>query len=149
MQPPIISQETASTHDFPVRTAEIGFINMISVSSAAIVQFGDRGEYTPMLLALAVQREESHATAGKVYFESYSIFSRPLPVLQDAAFDTYESVTIARSNSTPRISVGCILITAVGSSASIQAGNAMRTTAVSRIKHIRQYKKTKMTPGIC
>ncbi|MUT66714.1 spore germination protein GerPE [Paenibacillus sp. NEAU-GSW1] len=149
MQPKCDSQETVLDRDFPVRTAEIGFVNIVSVSSAAIIQFGDRGEYTPTLTALAVQREESHATAGQVYFESYSIFSRPLPVLQDPAFDTYESVSIARSNSTPRISVGCIIITAVGSSASLQAGNAMRTMAVSRIKHIRQYKKTKMTPGIC
>ncbi|WP_052350449.1 spore germination protein GerPE [Paenibacillus gorillae] len=140
----------ASSHldtGYPVRTAEICGLAIIDVSLSSIIQLGDRGYYTPKLRALAVQREEGHETAGSVYFESYEIFERPLPVLNDPAFENDEAVIIHRTNCSPRINVGCIFITAVGSASTVQAGNTMETVAESRIKHIRQYRRKPRSPG--
>ncbi|MFX3633634.1 MAG: spore germination protein GerPE [Candidatus Pristimantibacillus sp.] len=136
------------TADYPIRTAEIGRVSIIDVSLSAIIQFGDRGEFTPLLRALAVQRQEDHLVAGNVYFESYSIFNRPLPELIDPAAEGDEAITITRTNHSPSICVGQIKITAVGAASSMQAGNTMCTIAEARIKHIRQYKHSSMFPGI-
>ncbi|GLX69130.1 spore germination protein GerPE [Paenibacillus glycanilyticus] len=125
--------------NYPIRVAQIGLVSVVDVSLGAIVQFGDRAEATPRLNALAVQRAIDHTKAGSVYFESYPIFNRPLPSLVDPVADSGEDVSIRRFNHCPRINVGCIYVTAVGSTSSLLAGNAMRTTAESRIKHIRQY----------
>lgn len=128
--------------NFPIRTSEIALVSIVDVSLSSIVQFGDRGEATPKLKALAVQRAIDHTKAGSVYFESYPIFSRPLPKLVDPEAEARYDVCIQRVNHCPRIKVGCVYVTAVGSTASFLAGNAMRTTAESRIKHIRQYEKS-------
>lgn len=132
---------------YPIRVAQIALVSVIDVSLSAIVQFGDRGEAAPRLNALAVQRAIDHNKAGSVYFESYPIFDRPLPKLIDPVADAGEEVSIKRINHCPRINVGCVYVTGVGSSASLLAGNAMRTTAESRIKHIRQYEKTLVNFG--
>ncbi|SFF01223.1 spore germination protein PE [Paenibacillus catalpae] len=128
--------------NYPIRLTQIGLVSVVDCSIGAIIQFGDRAEGTPKLNALAVQRAIDHTKAGSVYFESYEIFNRPLPKLIDPVADAGEDVSIRRFNHCPRINVGCIYVTAVGSTASLLAGNAMRTTAESRIKHIRQYEKT-------
>ena len=140
--------EDETAVDYPIRTAEIGKLCIIDVSLSAIVQLGDRGEATPHLFGLAVQREVSHCKGGEFYFESYSIFNRPLPALVDPAFDNDDVLRIHRTNHCPRISVGCISITAVGAASILQAGNAMRTTSESRIMNIRQFKHALPTPGI-
>lgn len=127
---------------FPIRISQIGLVSIVDVSLGAIIQFGDRGEATPKLKALAVQRAIDHTKAGSVYFESYPIFSRPLPKLIDPIADAGNDVCIRRVNHCPRINVGCVYVTAVGSTSSLLAGNAMRTRAESRIKHIRQYEKS-------
>lgn len=126
---------------YPIRISQIGLVSVVDVSIGAIIQFGDRAEGSPKLNALAVQRAVDHTEAGSVYFESYEIFSRPLPKLIDPAADTGQDVQINRINHCPRINVGCISVVGVGSTSSLLAGNAMRTTAESRIKHIRQYEK--------
>lgn len=137
-----------SLESYPIRTAEIGIISVIDVSQSGNVQLGDRGYFKPLLRALAVQRQEEHAKAGNAYFESYDIFNRPLPILYDPAADAEEAVVISRTNHSPRISVGCINVIAVGSSSSLQAGNTMCVTAESRISNIRQFKRTWAGPGI-
>lgn len=124
-----------------IRTAVIGFVYIISAASGSAVQFGDRGETFGRLRALAVQRAEDHRTAGNVYFESYDLFRRPYPVLNDEAFDSGNAVSLKRENPCQRLSVGCIRVIAAGSASSIQAGNNMRLIGDSRIKHIRQYPK--------
>lgn len=122
-----------------VRTAQIGIVYIISAASASAIQFGDRGETNAKLQALAVQRSESHATAGNVYFESYPMFTNPYPVPQDPELYSGADIAISRSNVCPTISVGCIRVIAAGSASSIQAGNNMRVIADSRIKHTRQF----------
>ncbi|MCK9857267.1 spore germination protein GerPE [Paenibacillus sp. ATY16] len=127
---------------YPIRVSQIGLVSVVDVSIGAIIQFGDRAEGSPKLNALAVQRAIDHTKAGSVYFESYPIFDRPLPKLIDPVADAGEDVRVKRVNHCPRINVGCISVVGVGSTSSLLAGNAMRTTAESRIKHIRQYEKT-------
>ncbi|MOA10425.1 hypothetical protein D3C78_1303140 [compost metagenome] len=131
---------------YPVRVSRIGAINIIIASQSAAVQFGDRGETCADLQAIAVQRQSDHASAGDVYFEAYSIFSRPLPRLIDPDYDQKQIVELKRINLSPHITVGSIRIIAVGSSASVQAGNGMKLSAVSRIKHIRQYARPLPVP---
>jgi Protein of unknown function (DUF2772). len=127
---------------YPIRISQIGLVSVVDVSLGSIIQFGDRAEATPKLNALAVQRAMDHTKAGSVYFESYPIFNRPLPKLIDPVADAGEDVCIRRFNHCPRINIGCVFVTAVGATSSLLAGNAMRTIAESRIKHIRQYDKT-------
>lgn len=134
--------------DYPIRTAEIGCISVIDVSLSSIVQLGDHAEANPKVNALAVQRETNREGRGDVFFEAYDIFNRRLPVLHDPVADAGLDVSIVRQHHCPRINVGRIRITAVSSAAIIQAGNDMRHTSESRIKHIRQYKRPRPYPGI-
>lgn len=133
---------------YPIRTAKIGAIVIISASQAAAIQMGDRGATNAKLRALALQRQEDHLTSGDVFFESYRIFDRPFSVLTDSEFDNGEVVHINRINALPYITVGYIRVIATGSAASIQAGNGMRYTGESRIKHIRQYPRPKPYPPV-
>lgn len=131
-----------------VRTAHIGVYLLTSIAQAGIAQFGDRCETYAKLRAIAVQRQEEHWKAGDFYFDSYSIFNRPLPKLKDPQYENGKGVLIRRINCSPQINVGSVRIIAAGSSASLLAGNSMRYTGESRIKHIRQYKISKPYPPI-
>lgn len=133
---------------YPVRTANIGALCITSAASSAIVQIGDRGVTTARLRSLSVQRQEDHRTAGDVYFESYRIFSRPLPALYDPDYDHGQVIQLNRIHACPNITVGNIRVIAAGSAASIQAGNGMRIISDSRIKHIRQYPRPKPIPPV-
>lgn len=135
-----------SENSYPIRTSNVGSICIISVASAGAVQFGDRAETKGMIRALALQRKEDHTTAGDVFFESYPIFYRPLPVLVDPEFEDGRGVQLIRTNCSPNIIVGNIHVIASGSSASIQIGNGMKLTGESRIKHIRQYPRPSTVP---
>ncbi|WP_243864599.1 spore germination protein GerPE [Paenibacillus castaneae] len=133
---------------YPIRTAKLGTLYIISASQAAAVQIGDRGSTNAKLFALAVQRRADHKTSGDVFFESYRIFDRPLPVLSDPEYENGDMIQIERIHCSPYITVGRIKIIATGSSASIQIGNSMRYTAESRIKHIRQYPRPRPVPPV-
>jgi len=128
-----------SVNTFHVRTATVGFLRIITVGQAGIVQLGDRAVTSAKLRALAVQRKEDHLTSGEVFFESYELFSRPLPVLIDPEFDYAGGIELFRTNCAPNITVGYIQVIASGSAASIQIGNGVTLNGESRIKHIRQY----------
>lgn len=132
-----LNEQTVDT--FPIRTANVGSICIISVGQAAVIQLGDRAETNSRLQALAVQRQEEHTTAGDVFFESYPIFYRPMPILVDPDYDNGQVIQLNRTNCVPNITVGRIQVIAAGSAASIQAGNGMCLTGESRIKNIRQY----------
>ncbi|CAM4525106.1 spore germination protein PE [Paenibacillus endophyticus] len=135
-------------HTYPIRTANVGSICIISVAQAGTVQFGDRAETHAKIRALALQRQEDHTTAGDIFFESYSLFYLPLPALVDPDYDNGEVVSVIRANCSPNITVGNIQVIAAGSSASIQIGNGMEMTGESRIKHIRQYPRPKPVPPV-
>lgn len=105
---------------------------------------GDHSHYTPTLRALAVQRETDHAREDNVYFESYALFSRPLPDLCDDPFfsDTEHSSEpewIERIHHQPCIRVGTITTLGVGASSLLQIGSSCSVQAEARIKHIRQF----------
>ncbi|RXZ78301.1 spore germination protein GerPE [Paenibacillaceae bacterium] len=129
------AQPSVNNDFFPGRIARVEKIDVVNVSLSGIVQLGDHCEFTPTLKALAVQRAISHEQAGDVYFESYAIFTRPLPELPCGNQDVHMS----RCNVRPDITVGSIHILGVGSAALLQAGNGCLVRAESRIKHIRQY----------
>lgn len=137
-----------SENSYPIRTANVGSVCIISVAQAGTVQFGDRAETNGLIRALALQRQEDHTTAGDVFFESYPLFFRPLPVLVDPVFENGQGVQLMRTNCSPNIIVGNIQVIAAGSSASIQIGNGMKLTGESRIKHIRQYPRPKPVPPV-
>lgn len=122
-----------------VRTSQVGVLYIIGASSSTTVQLGDRGETDAMARALAVQRQEEHLTSGEVFFESYDVFSRPLPVLVDPAYDAGQVIKVRRSNAQPCIRVGCIRVTAAAVASTIQIGNGRSVRCEARIKHIRQY----------
>lgn len=123
----------------PVRTSQVGFINVISVANASIVQVGDRGSTHARLSALAVQRKEDHWTAGEAYFESHDIFSRPWPILRVPAFEAGQVLQARTCHVSPRISVGCVNVIAISSSSSLHIGNSRSVIGEARVKHIRQF----------
>ncbi|MHA6483761.1 spore germination protein GerPE [Paenibacillus sp. strain BS8-2] len=127
---------------FPVRTAQVGFLHVISLASASIVQVGDRGSTHARLSALAVQRKEDHATAGEAFFEDYEIFDRPWPILYDQAYESGQVIRAHTCHESPKISVGCVSIIAVSSSSSLHIGNSYSVIGEARVKHIRQFPKT-------
>ena len=105
-----------SENTYPIRTANVGSICIISVAQAGTVQFGDRAETNALIRALALQRQEDHTTAGDVFFESYPLFYRPLPVLIDPDFDNGQGIPLIRTNCSPNIIVGNIQVIAAGAS---------------------------------
>lgn len=141
-----LQKQERSKESYPIRTANVGTLWIISAAQSAAVQLGDRGETNAKLRALAIQRQEDHTTAGDFFFESYPFFYRPLPVLVDPDYDNNQVVKLSRTHCAPNITVGSIRVIATGSSASIQAGNGMRLTADSRIKHIRQFARPRPVP---
>ncbi|MBO7744950.1 spore germination protein GerPE [Paenibacillus sp. MWE-103] len=140
--------------DYPVRVSEVGGVYVNSISSASIMQFGDRADVNAKLRGVAVQRESDHLFSNRVYFESYDIFSQPVPpVTPFLAEAAREPVDVRTVNRDPRISVGCIEIIAVSSSAMLLVGNGVNTRAESRISNIRQFAKPAtirwVEPGEC
>ena len=138
---------TAAREAPVVRTARLGCLKVITIASAGLLQIGDRSETNAVIQALAVQRAEDHLTAGKVYFESYPIFNRPLPVLHDPDFEGGNILELTRVNCSDSILVGAICVIAAGSSSSIHIGNGKKLRASSRIKHIRQFPYPKPEPN--
>ncbi|MFC4100937.1 spore germination protein GerPE [Paenibacillus xanthanilyticus] len=134
-------------NDYPVRVSHLGKINIISASSASIVQFGDRGEVNAKVQAIAVQRQQRHSRRREMFFESYSIFSRPLPAIIEPADET-APVTMSVTNVQPRICVNSVGIIAVSSCGMIFVGNGMSSTSETRVKHIRQYSAALPLPPI-
>ncbi|HTG71684.1 MAG TPA: spore germination protein GerPE [Candidatus Udaeobacter sp.] len=137
-----------SEHSYPVRTANIGSICMISVSQAGCVQIGDRAVTNAKQIGVALQRQEDHPGAGDVFFEMYPLFYRPLPYFDDPGDDNGQVVSLHRTNCAPNITVGHIQVIAAGAASSIQAGNGMCLTGESRIKNVRQYPRPKPYPPI-
>jgi spore germination protein PE len=137
-----------SENSYPVRTANVGSICIISVAQACCVQLGDRAVTNAKLRGIALQRLEDHTAAGDVFFESYPLFYRPLPYLDDPEYDNGQVISLHRTNCKPNISVGHIQVIAAGAASSIQAGNGMSLTGVSRIKNIRQFPRPKSYPPI-
>ncbi|MBB3114403.1 spore germination protein PE [Paenibacillus phyllosphaerae] len=134
-------------NDFPVRISELGTIHIISASNASIVQFGDRAEIDAKVRALAVQREVSHEERHNVYFESYAVFNRPLP-LWPLPEPAEQSVTVSTHNIQPRICVGSVDLIAASSSAMLLIGNGLKAKAETRIKHIRQFAASRAYPPV-
>lgn len=133
--------------DYPVRVSHLGKINIISASSASIVQFGDRGSVNAKVQALAVQRQQKHSRRGEMFFESYSVFSRPLPeIIEPATEDTRVHMSV--TNIQPRICVDSVSIIAVSSCGLIFVGNGLTSTSETRVKHIRQYSAAPPLPPI-
>ncbi|EFM09916.1 spore germination protein [Paenibacillus curdlanolyticus YK9] len=132
----------------PDRTYEVGGIDINTISQAGVLQIGDRVESTAMLRGLAVQRQEDHPYAGDVFFESYTIFDRSIPVIVDANDDD-SIVEMERFNACPLLSVGCITITSAGAASQIVVGCQKSHRAESRIKHIRQFAGRRPLPPAC
>ncbi|MFS0722798.1 spore germination protein GerPE [Paenibacillus sp. 1P07SE] len=128
--------------DGRVRTARLGQLTIINVSLSGIVQLGDHDSFTPIVRAIAVQRQEDHLTAGEASFASYPFFTRPFPLfpLPPAGANSSESLAIDKLHLSPDIHVGSISVIGVGSSSLVQAGNGRYTRAESRVKHIRQFR---------
>ncbi|QHT61893.1 spore germination protein GerPE [Paenibacillus lycopersici] len=131
--------------DYPVRVSEVGGVCLTSIGTSSIAQFGDRADVDANLRAIAVQRESDHLDKDNVYFESYDLFSQPVPLptpwLLAAAQDPVDMRTINRE---PRISVGCIDVIAISGSALVLVGNGLNTKGQSRISNIRQFAKPPM-----
>lgn len=130
------------------RVSEVQGIRLLNISQAGVMQLGDRSESNSMLRAIALQRQEDHPYAGDVFFESYVIFSRPIPEIIDANDDD-SIVQTYRLNQNPCISVGCIAITSAGAASQIVIGRGQTHRAESRIKHIRQFAGHQPLPPIC
>ncbi|WP_138753375.1 spore germination protein GerPE [Paenibacillus sinopodophylli] len=135
-------------HTYPIRTASVGTICLISVAQAGTIQFGDRAETNGRIRALALQRQQDHTTSGDVFFESYPLFYRPLPSFSESEESAEQFLSVIRVNCSPNITVGHIQVIAAGSSASIQIGNGMQLRGESRIKHIRQYPRPRPVPPL-
>jgi spore germination protein PE len=131
--------------DYPDRVSEVGGVCLTSIGTASIAQFGDRADVNASLRGVAVQRESDHLFANEVYFESYDIFSQPVPPITPwLAAAARDPVDLRTTNRDPRISVGSLEIIAVSGSAMILVGNGVHTRAESRISNIRQFARPPM-----
>jgi spore germination protein PE len=135
-------------NDDNARISEVRGIQILNISLSGVLQLGDRSESNSMLRAIALQRQEDHNLSEDVFFESYVIFSRPIPAITDANDDD-SIVQTYRLNQCPRISVGCMNITNVGASAQVVIGRGQNHRAESRIKDIRQFAGHHPLPPIC
>ncbi|QHW34342.1 spore germination protein GerPE [Paenibacillus rhizovicinus] len=131
--------------DYPVRVSEVGGVWLTSIGGSSIAQFGDRADIDASIRGVAVQRESDHLVSQDVYFESYDLFSQPVPPptpwLTAAARDPVDMRTINRD---PRISVGSIEIIAVSGAAMVLVGNGVHSRSESRISNIRQFARPPM-----
>ncbi|MCZ8518843.1 MULTISPECIES: spore germination protein GerPE [Paenibacillus] len=116
-----------------VRTSVIGTMRIIDVGYASAVFAGDVVDFSPVSLALAVQREIPNYYGNEGKFESFPLFVVPI-----ALPSAQQPVEMTVTQSCGQIRVDRIRVTAVSSSSMVQAGSNRSVRAESRVKHIRQ-----------
>lgn len=108
------------------------FLNTISQS--AVVQLGDHANAQLKSRAIAVQRAIPDSVADEFRFASYPIFFRDPLVLKPCRPLQFQTLHTASG-----IRVGTIESLGVSSSSYLRAGTGGTLSAVSRVKHIRQF----------
>ncbi|MFC5531395.1 spore germination protein GerPE [Cohnella yongneupensis] len=116
------------------RSTNIGWMNLNTVSSSGVAQFGDNGTTELTSRALAVQRAVANYSHDETRFAAYEIFARPAYNL-----DTCVQVAFHKTDCVPEIRIGYIDVTAISSAALLRAGIGGPLLATTRIKHIRNF----------
>lgn len=117
----------------PVRTSIVNHIMIYNIGYASALNVGDLGDFSPVTLALAVQREIPVYYGKEGNLEAYPLFSIPIPVLKQE-----REVRMNTYHASPVIRVNDVEVLAVSTSSLVQIGSITSIRAESRIKHIRQ-----------
>lgn len=117
----------------PVRTSVVNRVMIYNIGYASALNVGDLGDFSPVTLALAVQREIPVYYGEEGNLGAYPIFSTPIPVPKQAREDR-----MTTHHASPVIRVNDVEVLAVSTASLVQIGSIALTRAESRIKHIRQ-----------
>lgn len=123
------------------RTSIVDSININAVSFSSIVEIGDATYFQSLSRALAVQRQKNLYYGTEGYYESYPIYSEPIPLSPIT-----EYIETHFENIKPIIKVNHINITGVSSASLLQIGSCRHLYSEARIKHIRQLDQSVSTP---
>jgi len=122
----------------------VKLLNVISNSTSAIVQVGDRDYSYLYNQAISIERNITVYGADEPYFERYPLFTKPLPNLEamlPSGSVEHEMLgkLIPLPLQMPTIEVDSIKVTANSQSANIQLGNGRKLIAENRAKSFEQY----------
>jgi len=117
-----------------ISNVHAAYVNSVGISS--VFQIGDSCQITPIVKAIAIQREQEIFFGNEGNFNKFSLFREKIP---QPIFD--EDFYSAYYDETPTINVKGIKVTAVSSSAVIHLGSTDEIKSIARIKHIRQLEK--------
>lgn len=122
----------------------VKFLNVISNSTSAIIQVGDRNNSYLYSQAMSIQRNATVYGADEPYFERYPLFTRPIPNLQAMLpqGNVHHSMLgklVPLPQQMPTIEVGTIKVVANSQSANLQLGNGRKLVAENRAKSFEQY----------
>lgn len=123
------------------RAAVIATVKLNVSSDASVVQFGDNRDTLLTDRAIALQRRYANFRDDETRFASYPLFSLSLPQWPEQA----DAMLVSRSHGNS-IQVGTVRLIALRASSYMHAGCTERLTAVSRIKHIRQFNDAAALP---
>lgn len=123
------------------RTSIVDLLNVSAVSFSSIVEIGDATYYQALSRALAVQRQRNLFYGTEGFYESFPIYSEPIPLPPIT-----ENVETHFENLKPIIKVNHINITGLSSASLLQIGNCRHLYSEARIKHIRQLEQSVSTP---
>lgn len=117
------------------RYTRVGCITINTAGTASVVQFGDNKQAQLTSRAIAVQRSIPVYDQDEARFAAYSLFTRQLPPIQTIPLAEFQH------NANAPITIGKIDITAAASASYIRLGCGGPLSAISRIKHIRQFNR--------
>jgi len=122
----------------------VKLLNVISNSTSAIIQVGDRDYSYLYNQEMSIERNITVYGADEPYFERYPLFTKPLPnllsmLLPGTVEHTMLSKLVPLPQQMPTIEVDSIKVTSNSQSANIQLGNGRKLIAENRAKTFEQY----------
>ncbi|WP_047153868.1 spore germination protein GerPE [Aneurinibacillus tyrosinisolvens] len=116
-----------------VRISVVKKIEILSVSSSAIVHIGDAVKVKPRSKTIELERDLPAFTENEADFSHYSVFSIPIsqPTVQ-------ENVDMTVKNKSPWIKVNQVNVVDISSSSIFQVGSNQSMNTEARYKQIRQ-----------
>lgn len=117
----------------PIRTSVVNRVMIYNIGYGSFLNVGDVGDFSPVTLALAVQREIPVFYGNEGNLGSYPLFSTPIPLPKGES-----AVCMKVTHAVPFIRVDDVEVLAVSTASIVQMGSIKSIRAESRIKNIRQ-----------
>ncbi|WP_067840607.1 spore germination protein GerPE [Amphibacillus sediminis] len=114
------------------RTAVVKDLDVISISSSAVIQVGDCQITQPFTRQIAVQKFAGVTGKEDEQYENHEIFTRKNPT-----FPAHHHQTIRTINHNKAIKVNRVSLIGLTTSSQVQIGCCDNIHAEARIKHIR------------